>query len=213
MTSPVVVTLRRRLTVFAVLVVTAAVLVHAAGWDDVPSLRARVAGAGTAGAVLYALAYATLTLTPVPKNALSAAAGVVFGFTTGMVVVWSGAVTGALVAFGLARWLGRGRGQLTGGRLQRLNALLEQRGLMGALLVRLVPVLPFTVVNYGSGFTSLRVSHYVLGTAVGIIPGSVVFVAVGAGATGIPTSTANVLAVAAVLIVVGTVLLRRRPRR
>jgi uncharacterized membrane protein YdjX (TVP38/TMEM64 family) len=52
--------------------------------------------------------------------------------------------------------------------------------------MRLVPVLPFTAVNDGSGFTTLRLRHYAVGTAVGILPGSVVFVGLGAGAVLLP---------------------------
>lgn len=104
-----------------------------------------------------------------------------------LVVVWCGAVTGALTAFGLARWLGRGRDRVAGGRLERLDVLLARHSLLGSVLVRLVPVLPFTAVNYGSGFSSVRLRHYVLGTAVGILPGSVVFVGLGAGTALLPT--------------------------
>lgn len=171
----------RRLLLFGLAVVAVAVVVHAVGWDDVGVLRRAASRAGPAGAVLFAAGYAGLTLTPLPKNALSTTAGLVFGFATGLLVVWCGAVAGALIAFGLARWLGRGRDRIGGGRLERLDALLARHGLLGSVLVRLVPVLPFTAVNYGSGFTSLRVRHYVLGTAVGILPGSVVFVGLGAG--------------------------------
>ena len=189
--------------------VAVAVVVHAAGWDDVGVLRRAAGRAGPAGAVLFAVGYAGLTLTPLPKNALSSTAGLVFGFPTGLVVVWCGAVTGALTAFGLARWLGRGRDRVAGGRLERLDALLARHGLLGSVLVRLVPVLPFTAVNYGSGFTSVRLRHYALGTAVGILPGSVVFVGLGAGTLLLPTWATLAVSALAVVGALGAARWRR----
>lgn len=188
-------------------------LVHGIGWDDVRLLRRAAASAEPVGAVLFAVGYAGLTLTPLPKNALSATAGVLFGFATGLLVVWCGAVTGALAAFGLARWLGRGQDQVAGGRLERLDAVLARHGLLGAVLVRLVPVLPFTAVNYGSGFTAIRLRHYAVGTAVGILPGSVVFVGLGAGAHLLPTGAMIAVFAGAVLAGGVTVLFHRRRRR
>ena len=46
--------------------------------------------------------------------------------------------------------------------------------------MRLIPVLPFTAINYGAGLTAVRRRDYALGTAVGIIPGTVAYVALGA---------------------------------
>lgn len=199
-----------RLVLLVLGVSVGAVVAHASGWDDVERLRQAAGRAGPAGAVLFAAGYAGLTLTPLPKNAMSTTAGLVFGFGTGLVVVWCGAVTGALIAFGLARWLGRGRDQVAGGRLERLDTMLARHGLLGAVLVRLVPVLPFTAVNYGSGFTAIRLRHYAVGTAVGILPGSVVFVGLGAGTLLLPTWATLAVTALAVAAVVATVLLRWR---
>jgi uncharacterized membrane protein YdjX (TVP38/TMEM64 family) len=174
------------LLLLGVAVLGAAVTVHAVGWDDVGVLRRAAARSGASGAVVFAAGYAGLTLTPLPKNALSTTAGLVFGFSTGLLVVWCGAVTGAMIAFGLARWLDRGRDRVGGGRLERLDRLLARHGLLGSVLVRLVPVLPFTAINYGSGLTALPLRHYAVGTAIGILPGSVVFVGLGAGAVLLP---------------------------
>lgn len=85
-----------------------------------------------------------------------------------------------MAAFALARHAGRGQSLLARGRLRRVDDLLGQRGFVGVLAVRLVPVAPFTVVNYSSGFSSVRTINYVLGTAVGILPGSLLFVGLGA---------------------------------
>ena len=75
-----------------------------------------------------------------------------------------------------------------------------------------VPVLPFTAVNYGSGLTSVRATHYIAGTALGIIPGTVAYVALGAfGAD--PGSWQFVTAVAALVLLSLVGLALRRLRR
>ena len=88
--------------------------------------------------------------------------------------------------------------------------MLRRRGLLAVIGIRLVPLLPFGTVNYASGLTAVRARDYVLGTAIGILPGATALVTIGAyGAT--PGSLPFVLAVAglAVLAVGGLVAARR----
>jgi uncharacterized membrane protein YdjX (TVP38/TMEM64 family) len=76
----------------------------------------------------------------------------------------------------LAKALGRDFvDQLLGGRLQSLDQRLRERGFVSLLVVRLVPLFPFNGVNFGCGFTSIRVRDYVLATAIGIVPGTFVY--------------------------------------
>ncbi|WP_158220894.1 TVP38/TMEM64 family protein [Kineosporia sp. R_H_3] len=169
-----------RLAVLLLIVGGAAAVVAVRGVPDVDSLKALVADAGTAGPVLFVVVYALATLAPLPKNVLSAAAGVVFGIVAGTGLVLVAALLGAVAAFWLGRALGRdGVRRLTGRRLDRLDQVLERRGVLAVVAVRLVPVFPFTAVNYGSGLLGVRFRDYLLGTAVGIVPGTVAFVALG----------------------------------
>lgn len=199
-----------RLAVIALGVLAAAAVVHASGWDAVELLRRSAVGSGASGAILFAVGYAVLTVTPLPKNALSTTAGLLFGFGTGLLVVWCGAMTGALIAFGLARRFGRGAGRIPRAPRARLDALLTRHGLLGSVLVRLLPVLPFTAVNYASGLSSLRLRHYVLGTAIGILPGSVIFVGIGAGTTVPPGWSTLGLALASGVLAVALGRLRNK---
>jgi len=173
-----------RLTVLLLLVGGAALAVAVLGVPDVEGLRALVADAGAAGPALFVLGYALATLAPVPKTVLTAAAGVLFGVVAGTALVLLGAMLGAIAGFWLGRLLGRsGVRRITGRRLARLDQLLERRGVLAVVAVRLVPVVPFTAVNYGSGLLAVRFRDYLIGTAVGIIPGTVAFVALGAYGT------------------------------
>ncbi|WP_082599185.1 TVP38/TMEM64 family protein [Yonghaparkia sp. Soil809] len=166
------------LGVFVAVAVAVGVLVPLPSVDEV---RAAVADLGPWGGVALALAYAAVTLTPAPKNVLSIAAGLAFGFWTALLWVYLGALIGAAVAFVLGRALGRDAVErFTGARVAAIDDLLARRGLLAVLGVRLVPVVPFTAINYVAGLTAVRRRDYAVGTVLGIIPGTVAYVALGA---------------------------------
>ncbi len=95
----------------------------------------------------------------------------------------------------------------------RLDRWVERRGVWAVLVARLVPVLPFTAVNYASGLTAIGFWPYLLATAVGILPGTVAYVAIGAYGSE-PGSWPFVVAVGALaLLAAGGVVWRYRARR
>ncbi|MDN3497234.1 VTT domain-containing protein [Planococcus sp. APC 4015] len=148
---------------------------------DVDDLRARFGELGVGGAVVFAVVYALITLSPVPKGILNIAAGVLWGFAAGSVIVYFGALLGAAAAFAIARALGRdGVLHLLGARARRVDDLFERRGFLAILGLRLVPVVPFTGLNYASGLTGVPFAGYGAATAIGIIPGTMAYVALGA---------------------------------
>lgn len=201
---------------FALVAILAAggVFVAVEGLPDAQHLRVRVTEAGPAGPALFVLLYALVTLLPLPKNVFAALSGVLFGLLLGIVVVLLAALLGAAAAFALSRVLGRDAiERITGARIARVEAVLNRRGVLAVLAVRLVPVLPFTVINYAAGLTSVRKRDYAIGTAAGIVPGTVSFVALGAFGT-TPGSWPFVLAVTALIILTGGgLLVARRSRR
>lgn len=147
----------------------------------VDQMRSTVAEAGWWGPLGFGVAYAALTLAPVPKNVLSIAAGVLFGFGPGLLIVYTAAMAGAAGAFWLGRALGREAVErFTGTRVARVEDLLLRHGFLAVIGVRLVPVLPFTAINYSAGLTSLGWWPYFLGTLIGIIPGTASYLALGA---------------------------------
>lgn len=202
---------RYRLTGLAILVVIAVVL---AVLIDVPSVTTprEYAGTGFAGALEFALVYAVLSLLPLPATVFTLAAGAVFGLARGLPIVVLGATLGATAAFYLGRVLGRDAVQhFTGARLQTLDRYLTRRGFRAVLAARLVPVVPFTGLNYLSGPTGVRASNYLLASVIGILPGTTAYVAAGAYGNQ-PGSLPFLTAVSALLLltVVGVVVSRRR---
>lgn len=198
--------------VLVVLLVIGVVVALSVGIPPIEEVRARVAAAGWAGPVAFAALYAVLTLTPAPATVLSIAAGVLFGLGGGLAVVMTGAMLSATGAFGLSRVLGRRAVErVDDDRLRRLDALLRRRGVLAVIGLRLVPLLPFSPLNYLCGLTAVRLRDYVPGTAIGILPGATAYVAIGAfGAE--PGSLPFLLAVGGlgVLSVGGLIIARRR---
>lgn len=169
-----------RVALLGVVLVAGAAALWWTGLFDVDRLRSLVAEAGPAAPVLFVLTYAAVTLFPLPKNVLSAAAGAVFGLTVGTALVWGAAMLGAVLAFLIARRVdATALDWATGRHRDRVHALLDRHGTQAVLWARLVPVAPFTAVNYVAGMSSVRARDYVVGSALGIIPGTVVYVAVG----------------------------------
>ncbi len=202
-----------RLAVFSGVVVAAVVVALTIDLPSAAQLRGLVTAAGWAAPVSFIGLYALVTLAPVPKNVLSALGGLLFGVTQGVLLVLVAALLGALAAFGLGRVLGRSAVErLTSGRVRDVDDLIARRGLLAVIMVRLVPVIPFTAVNYSAGLTAVRLRDYTLGSAIGMIPGTVAYVTLGTyGAT--PGSMPFVLAAVALFgLTVGGMVLARRSR-
>ena len=198
----------------AVAIAVAVVVGLVVGLPDLERLRDDLAAAGPAAPLVFAGLYTLATLAPLPKNVLSTLAGILFGLVAGVVIVLVAALVGAVVAFGLGRLLGRETVErITGARVARVDELLRRRGLLAVIGVRLVPVLPFTAINYAAGLSAVRIRDYVLGTALGMIPGTIAFVALGAFGTS-PGSWPFVVAVVALVgLTAGGAALARRSRR
>lgn len=183
------------------------------GIPPIEDIRAAVAAAGWAGPALYVAAYVVISLTPAPASVLSIGAGVLFGFAVGVPVVLVAAVIGAAGGFAMGRLLGRGtvtrwqgrlteRGGMGADRLARLDAMLGRNGLLAMIGIRFVPILPFAVMNVACGLTALRRRDYLLGSAIGMTPGALALVGIGAYG-GDPGSLPFLLSVGGLVVLLG----------
>ncbi len=115
--------------------------------------------------------FVVLGLVLFPVLALIFACGIVFGPVLGTLYALSGSLSSALVSFFLGRRIGRARLERWGGALvRRLEALLEERGLIAVYLVRKIPA-PFTLVNLVCGASPVRLRDFLLGTLLGMVTG------------------------------------------
>ena len=203
-----------RLALLLVLLIAAAAIALLVDLPNTAEVRALVDRSGVVAPVVFVVLYALVTLAPLPKNVLSALAGAVFGFAYGSLLVYLAALLGAGVAFGLGRTLGRDAVEgLTGGKAARVDALLARRALVAVIGARLIPVLPFTAINYSAGLTAIRFRDFALGTAIGIIPGTMAYVALGSFAWDPTSWRFEVAAGVLLLLTLGGLLVAWRRRR
>ena len=138
---------------------------------------------GPLGPAAFATAYAILAVLLVPGSALTIGAGTIFGIWTGLVVVLVGANLGALVSFLLARTLLRDKvaeWAKANPRFEALDRAIAKEGFKVVLLSRLSPAFPFTLLNYLLGLTKVGVGSYVLANILGMLPGTFLYVYIGA---------------------------------
>lgn len=137
----------------------------------------------TAAAVLFVLVYALATALSVPGGAvLTVAGGTLFGLLWGTVLVVIGASAGAIAVFLAARTaLGDALRRRAGPGLQRLEAGFRRNAVSYLLTLRLIPLAPFWLVNLVPALFGVSLGAYALTTVIGIIPGTVVYVAIGTG--------------------------------
>lgn len=193
------------------------------GLFDPQALTASIAASPLAPLAFLALHIAA-SLFFVPRTLLAVGAGLVFGMWWGILWAALGSVSGAIAGFLVARYLRAGFPD--GADPARLAALLgrvERGGWRAVALVRLVPIVPHSLVNYALGMTRLRLGAYALGSLLGQLPLTIAYVDFGAAGGGALHGTGDwqrhvlwpsligfaALAVSLLL----PVLVRRRPRQ
>lgn len=146
-------------------------------------LNAFVADNAAAAALAFTALYALATMLSLPVGAvLTLAGGFLFGVTLGTIYVVLGATLGATAIFLIARSaLGDPLRARAGPFLQRMEAGFGENALSYMLVLRLIPLFPFFIVNLVPAFLGVPLRTYVLGTCVGIVPGTLVFALAGAG--------------------------------
>jgi uncharacterized membrane protein YdjX (TVP38/TMEM64 family) len=126
--------------------------------------------------VLFVLGYAVATVFGLPGTVFTLAGGAVFGTLLGSILNWAGATLGALGAYALARRLGSDAvRKLLGRHAGALAALTSRADFVTLFRLRLIPVVPFNALNFAAGLVPARFRAYLLSTALGIIPGTVVY--------------------------------------
>jgi uncharacterized membrane protein YdjX (TVP38/TMEM64 family) len=144
-----------------------------------------VAAMGAPGQLLFVLLYAAACVLFLPAVVLTLGAGAAFGLARGFLLVWAGASLGLCAAFLSCRYLLRDWVQRRLEPFAAFRAVSKAVGKEGwrvVLLTRLSPVLPFTLLNYGYGLTSIPLPEYAWSSCVGIVPGTLLYVWLGAAA-------------------------------
>ena len=170
----------RRIVLLAVLVAGIACAVIWRRYLTVPQIQSFVAGLGAWGPVAFMLLYAIGPAFLVPGLPFDLAAGILFGPVWGTVYSLVGATAGATVAFLGARTVGREWTEARlSGPLKKLKEGVDKGGWEFVAFVRLVPVIPFNLLNYALGLTRIGLVPYVLASFVFMAPATAVYVYAG----------------------------------
>ena len=133
---------------------------------------------GPWGPILFVLIYVVATVLLVPGSALTLGAGAVFGVVRGTLIVSLASTLAATAAFLVGRYLARdaiARKIERNEKFAAIDKAVADEGWKIVLLTRLSPVFPFSLLNYAFGLTRVRLSHYVLASWIGMLPGTVMY--------------------------------------
>ncbi|KAG2714062.1 hypothetical protein I3760_03G008500 [Carya illinoinensis] len=140
-------------------------------------------GYGPAGYALFVAVYAGLEILAIPAIPLTMSAGLLFGSVIGTIIVSISGTVAASVAFLIARYFARERIlKLVEGnkKFLAIDKAIGENGFRIVTLLRLSPLLPFSLGNYLYGLTSVKFVPYVLGSWLGMLPGTWAYVSAGA---------------------------------
>ena len=150
--------------------------------------------------------YVIAGLLMIPVMLLIAVTGIVFGPVEGFFYAMAGTLLSGATTYGVGWWLGRDTvRRMVGTRINRLSKHIAKQGILAMVIIRMLPVAPYTVVNMIAGASHIRFRDYMIGTAIGMLPGialTVTFVHNLAQAIRNPSpGTIAILAMVAVLLV------------
>nr|WP_236721699.1 TVP38/TMEM64 family protein [Prescottella equi] len=183
----------------AVLFVAAAMVPH----PSIEQIRSWAESVGPLFPLVFLLVHVVVTIAPVPRTLFTVSAGVLFGAATGIAVTMAATTISAVLALLIVRAIGRDAvaAHLTHPAVRSVDARLERRGWLAVGSMRLIAMIPFSVVNYCCGVSSVRVLPYTLATVAGILPGTVGVVLLGDALTG--ETDPRLLVVSGICIAVG----------
>jgi len=148
-------------------------------------LRNYIEDFGYLAPLIYIVCFTILPIAFFPVPVLALAAGLLFGFLPGTIYTLIGATLNSAIMFLMAKVLAK---DAVTNLLQRklpkkwssfLFDLDEKRGFGIIFILRLIPAMPYNLINYGAGLTTIKFSSYMLATILGILPGTLVFLSIG----------------------------------
>jgi uncharacterized membrane protein YdjX (TVP38/TMEM64 family) len=144
--------------------------------EHAPQILINIKGLGWLAPFLFLLLYCLATILLLPTMVLTLAGGALFGPVFGTLFNLIGATLGAVCAFCISRYLAIDwLSSQNKPNLHKLISGVERGGWQFAALLRLVPVIPFNLVNYGLGMTHIRFSLYVVTTFIFLAPAEIIY--------------------------------------
>ncbi len=114
---------------------------------------------------------------PLPAFLITFANAAIFGWVGGAVLSWTSSMVGAAACFGIAKLYGRRAvTKLTGkSALASVDGFFEKYGSKSIVIARLLPFMPFDIVSYAAGLTSIKFWPFFIATGIGQLPATIVY--------------------------------------
>lgn len=173
---------------FAVMLTTIVILVAVAVLVPLPTalqLRDWATSVGPWFPLAFLAAHVVVTVFPFPRTAFTLAAGLMFGPYLGIPIAVVASTLSAVLAVLLVRAAGWQLSRLVSHpKVDALDARLRERGWVAVMAMRMIPAVPFSVLNYAAGASAVRLLPYTLATVAGLLPGTAAVVILGDALTG-----------------------------
>jgi uncharacterized membrane protein YdjX (TVP38/TMEM64 family) len=157
-----------------------ALALHLLGGISVSQMQTGLQAWGIWAPILYVALYVVATVLIFPSTALNLTSGAIFGPWLGTVWASIGAIIAAIAAFAFTRTIGRDAiAKRLVGRWQAMDAEVRRGGSFYMFAIRLIPIMPYGLINFAAGLTSVSFKDYLLGTALGTVPSVLPFVLLG----------------------------------
>ncbi|MEV6559983.1 TVP38/TMEM64 family protein [Nocardia sp. NPDC051756] len=155
--------------------------------------------------LLFFVVHALVTVAPIPRTVFTVSAGLLFGPVLGIALAVGATTVSAALAVLLVRALDREQvaSRLTHPAVRAVDDRLQRRGWLAVGSLRLIAAVPFSVINYCCGLSSIRFWPYMIATLIGVLPGTIGTVILGDALTG--TTHPALIVFSAVLIAVGVI--------
>lgn len=173
------------ITLILALIVCALLYVFVFSRVTAAQIRDTLAASGNFAPFLYVLAFTLLPAVFFPVAILALAGGLLFGLWQGSLLTFIGAMLNCTLMFLLGRYTMRDR--LQAYVREKLNPVWQERlaksggreGFFLLISLRLIPLVPYNLINYAFSLTEMSLRNYLIASAIGIIPGTVVFINIG----------------------------------
>ena len=163
---------------------------------------------GVLAPIIYVLMFALLPVFFFPVPILAVAGGVAFGFVEGSLLTFLGASINCYIMFVISRRFGRDwvrnylARKMNPKQHERIFGVSDDKLMISLVILRLIPLVPYNMINYGYGLTNISLIKY-------MIPGTIVFLNFGATATNIYSKEFLIASALVILLTVGSIYLSK----
>lgn len=169
------------LTIAFVLLLIVFYMLDILSFSQVEEIKTFVLGFGIYAPLIFILLFTLAPLIFFPDGILALAGGLIFGFYAGSFYIIIGALCGGTLSFYIARFYGKWlHEKLAHEKIINFQKSVKKHGFVMILLVRLVPLVPFNIISYSAGFSTIRYRDFFFATLLGMIPGVLVYANIGA---------------------------------